>query len=85
MWLPPAARTPGQEACSQTDILPQRAQGLAGSVTSDSAPFYGNIICALELQPGGEIWPADVLRLACTVFEKFQSQLPMIAKDCKIS
>lgn len=43
MWLPPAAGTPGQEMRSQTDILPQRAQGLAGSVTSDSAPSMGTL------------------------------------------
>lgn len=82
---PLTAGTSCQEPCSHTDILPRRAQGLAGSVTSDSASLCGNIICALGLQPRGEIWPADVFCLACTMFEKFQSQLPIIAKDCELS
>lgn len=47
--------------------------------------FHGNLICILELQPEGETQPADVFCLACTMFEKLQSRLPITAKDYKIS
>lgn len=55
-----------------------------GPESSAPACFPGNLICLLEQQPEDEIRPADVFCLACTVFDKFQSQLPVIAKDCYV-
>lgn len=55
-----------------------------GPGSSAPACFPGNLICLLEQQPEDEIRPADVFCLACTVFDKFQSQLPVIAKDCYV-
>ena len=52
--------------------------------SSAPASFPGNLICLREQQPEDEIRPADVFCLACTMFDRFQSQLPVIAKDCYI-
>lgn len=56
-----------------------------GPESSAPASFPGNLICLLEQQPEDEIRPADVFCLACIMFDKFQSHLPVIAKDCYIT
>lgn len=56
-----------------------------GPESSAPASFPGNLICLLEQQPEDEIRPADVFCLACTMFDKFQSHLPVIAKDCYVT